>query len=123
MLSIGCWHEWTLQMGSKQKTVQKISGTWQNTSEPRNLAENLSSHTTSKAQKLELRSPEIKEDPDIQAITERVSATFGFENSKLWLERPTTALQGEAPATLIQSEAGRERIRKLLDQIDHGFAA
>lgn len=50
--------------------------------------------------------------------------TFGSKDkTNLWLRRPTAALGGVTPISLLDTNAGAEQVLKLLARIDHGIAA
>jgi putative toxin-antitoxin system antitoxin component (TIGR02293 family) len=50
--------------------------------------------------------------------------TFGSqEKAARWLRRPTTALDGEAPLSLLDTSEGSRQVEQLLAMIDHGLAA
>jgi putative toxin-antitoxin system antitoxin component (TIGR02293 family) len=50
--------------------------------------------------------------------------TFGDRHKAgRWLRRPTTALGGEAPLRLMDTDEGAREIETLLGRIDHGIAA
>jgi putative toxin-antitoxin system antitoxin component (TIGR02293 family) len=50
--------------------------------------------------------------------------TFGSqEKARLWLRRPTTALGGERPLDLLDTDAGARQVETLLGRIGHGIAA
>lgn len=50
--------------------------------------------------------------------------TFGDkENAAFWLRRPTTALDGEAPLDLLDTDEGSRQVEILLGRIAHGIAA
>ncbi|WP_191320621.1 antitoxin Xre/MbcA/ParS toxin-binding domain-containing protein [Camelimonas fluminis] len=57
------------------------------------------------------------------SVLARALNTFGsLEKSSAWLRRPTVALAGEAPVTLLRAAAGAKRVADLLGHIDHGIA-
>lgn len=49
--------------------------------------------------------------------------TFGPERSRIWLRRPTSALDGEAPLDLLDTDAGARAVETLIGRIAHGIAA
>ena len=50
--------------------------------------------------------------------------TFGSrEKAGLWLRHPTTALGGERPLDLLDTEEGAREVEILLGRINHGIAA
>jgi putative toxin-antitoxin system antitoxin component (TIGR02293 family) len=50
--------------------------------------------------------------------------TFGSqEKAARWLRRPTTALEGDAPISLLDTGEGSRQVEHLLAMIDHGLAA
>lgn len=50
--------------------------------------------------------------------------TFGSqEKAATWLRRPTTALGGDAPLSLLDTSEGALIVEDLLARIDHGLAA
>jgi len=49
--------------------------------------------------------------------------TFGStEKASLWLRRPTRALEGDAPLSLLDTTEGSREVESLLHRIDHGLA-
>ena len=50
--------------------------------------------------------------------------TFGSpDKAHAWLRRPTTALAGEKPLDLLDTDEGARRVETLLGRIGHGIAA
>ncbi|MBW4024329.1 MAG: DUF2384 domain-containing protein [Proteobacteria bacterium] len=50
--------------------------------------------------------------------------TFGSpEKAKIWLRRPTAALNGDRPLDLIDTDEGARQVETLLGRIGHGIAA
>jgi putative toxin-antitoxin system antitoxin component (TIGR02293 family) len=50
--------------------------------------------------------------------------TFGStDKAHVWLRRPTTALAGEKPLELLDTDEGARRVETLLGRIGHGIAA
>ena len=50
--------------------------------------------------------------------------TFGSqEKANIWLRRPTTALDGEQPLDLLDTDEGARQVETLLGRIGHGIAA
>jgi putative toxin-antitoxin system antitoxin component (TIGR02293 family) len=50
--------------------------------------------------------------------------TFGSqEKANIWLRRPTTALRGETPLDLLDTDEGARQVETLLGRISHGIAA
>lgn len=50
--------------------------------------------------------------------------TFGGpDKASLWLRRPTSALGGERPLDLLDTDEGAREVETLLGRIDHGLAA
>jgi putative toxin-antitoxin system antitoxin component (TIGR02293 family) len=50
--------------------------------------------------------------------------TFGSQaKAASWLRRPTTALDGEKPLALLDTDAGAAQVETLLGRIAHGIAA
>jgi putative toxin-antitoxin system antitoxin component (TIGR02293 family) len=50
--------------------------------------------------------------------------TFGSqEKANIWLRRPTTALDGEQPLDLLDTDEGARLVETLLGRISHGIAA
>jgi putative toxin-antitoxin system antitoxin component (TIGR02293 family) len=50
--------------------------------------------------------------------------TFGSqEKAGRWLRRPTAALDGEAPLSLLDTSEGAREVERLLTRIDHGISA
>lgn len=59
----------------------------------------------------------------VQAIA-AAEATFGSaEKASEWLRRPTRALAGEVPLSLLDTSEGLREVEDLLHRIDHGLAA
>jgi putative toxin-antitoxin system antitoxin component (TIGR02293 family) len=57
-------------------------------------------------------------------IVAEAEATFGSrEKAHRWLRRPTTALGGEAPLDLLDTDPGARRVETLLGRIAYGIAA
>ena len=51
-------------------------------------------------------------------------ATFGSQDKAgVWLRRPTTALAGERPLDLLDTDEGAREVETLLGRIGHGIAA
>lgn len=50
--------------------------------------------------------------------------TFGSrEKAAIWLRRPSGALDGETPVSLLDTSEGAREVEHLLGRIDHGLAA
>lgn len=49
--------------------------------------------------------------------------TFGPDRARLWLRRPTSALEGEAPLDLLDTDAGARAVETVIGRIAHGIAA
>ena len=50
--------------------------------------------------------------------------TFGsVEKAAQWLRRPTSALAGDSPIGLLDTDEGTRKVETLLSRIDHGLAA
>ena len=50
--------------------------------------------------------------------------TFGSQDKAgLWLRRPSMALDGDAPLSLLDTSEGTREVEQLLARIDHGLAA
>ena len=50
--------------------------------------------------------------------------TFGSqEKANIWLRRPTSALDGEQPLDLLDTDEGARQVETLLGRIGHGIAA
>lgn len=47
----------------------------------------------------------------------------GRDKAGLWLRRPTTALEGEPPLDLLDTEEGAREVETLLTRISHGIGA
>jgi putative toxin-antitoxin system antitoxin component (TIGR02293 family) len=45
------------------------------------------------------------------------------DRAHIWLRRPTTALGGESPLDLLDTDEGARRVETLLGRIEHGIAA
>jgi len=60
----------------------------------------------------------------ILRVVAEAEATFDDRTrAGLWLRRPTTALGGEAPIDLLDTEVGARQVETLLGRIAHGIAA
>ena len=60
----------------------------------------------------------------ILRVVEEAEVTFADRTrAGLWLRRPTTALGGEAPLDLLDTEVGARQVETLLGRIAHGIAA
>jgi putative toxin-antitoxin system antitoxin component (TIGR02293 family) len=60
----------------------------------------------------------------VARVTVKAEETFGSkEKARRWLCRPTTALNGEEPLKLLNTDAGAQLVEDLLIRIDHGIAA
>ncbi len=60
----------------------------------------------------------------ILRIVSEAEATFDDRaRAGAWLRRPTTALGGEAPIDLLDTEVGARQVETLLGRIAHGIAA
>jgi putative toxin-antitoxin system antitoxin component (TIGR02293 family) len=53
----------------------------------------------------------------------RAEETFGRENAHKWLRRPSSALDGLTPLSLLDTQPGTEAVLALLSRIEHGIAA
>ena len=57
-------------------------------------------------------------------IIAEAEETFGSqEKAARWLRRPTTALDGEKPISLLDTTEGAHQVESLLGRIAHGIAA
>ena len=70
-------------------------------------------------------SPEVTERAvRVARIAELAEETFGDpEKGRQWLRRPTTALGGKSPLSLLDTEIGAGMVEELLTRISHGIAA
>lgn len=60
----------------------------------------------------------------VARINARAEEVFGNrDKAALWLERPTSALNGKAPVAMLATESGARAVELLLDRINYGFAA
>ncbi len=60
----------------------------------------------------------------VARILAAAETTFGSqEKAGIWLRRPTSALGGEPPLYLLDTDEGTRRVEALLGRIDHGIAA
>jgi putative toxin-antitoxin system antitoxin component (TIGR02293 family) len=60
----------------------------------------------------------------ILRVIGEAEATFtNPEKARRWLRRPTSALAGNAPLDLLDTEVGARRVEVLLGRIAHGIAA
>lgn len=64
------------------------------------------------------------ESDDLVRVARVVSATFGFFNepaaARAWLGAPETALDGETPLSLLDTEVGAQEVLALLGRLEHG---
>jgi putative toxin-antitoxin system antitoxin component (TIGR02293 family) len=56
-------------------------------------------------------------------VLARAEEIFGRDKGHRWLRRPTSALDGETPLSLLDTHPGAEAVLNLLGRIDHGIAA
>lgn len=57
-------------------------------------------------------------------VVAEAEETFGSrDKAHLWLRRPTSALAGQAPLDLLDTDIGARRVETLLGRIAHGIAA
>jgi putative toxin-antitoxin system antitoxin component (TIGR02293 family) len=60
----------------------------------------------------------------VARVLASAEATFGsLEKAGAWLRRPTTALAGERPLHLLDTDEGAREVSQLLGRIGHGIAA
>lgn len=59
----------------------------------------------------------------VAEVLARAEEIFGREKAHTWLRRPTVALEGETPLSLLDTQPGAEAVLNLLGRIDHGLAA
>ncbi|WP_284947369.1 type II RES/Xre toxin-antitoxin system antitoxin [Acidisoma cladoniae] len=60
----------------------------------------------------------------VARILASAEETFGDrDKAGIWLRRPTTALAGEQPLSLLDTDEGTREVERLLGRIDHGLAA
>jgi putative toxin-antitoxin system antitoxin component (TIGR02293 family) len=60
----------------------------------------------------------------VARVMAAAEATFGGQQrAAIWLRRPTSALGGEKPLFLLDTDEGTRRVEDLLGRIDHGIAA
>ncbi len=60
----------------------------------------------------------------VATILALAEETFGStDKARVWLRRPTTALGGEAPLELLDTDAGIRAVESLLGHISYGIAA
>ena len=60
----------------------------------------------------------------VARLLAEAAATFGTaQRAGTWLRRPTTALAGQAPLSLLDTDAGARAVETLLGRIAHGIAA
>jgi putative toxin-antitoxin system antitoxin component (TIGR02293 family) len=60
----------------------------------------------------------------VARVLAAAEATFGSqEKAGVWLRRPTTALAGERPLHLLDTDEGAREVETLLGRISHGIAA
>lgn len=58
-----------------------------------------------------------------RVIAAAVETFGGGEKAGTWLRRPTTALAGESPLELLDTDEGAREVETLLGRIAHGIAA
>jgi putative toxin-antitoxin system antitoxin component (TIGR02293 family) len=57
-------------------------------------------------------------------VLSEAEETFGArERAHAWLRRPTSALGGQTPLELLDTDVGARRVEDLLGRISHGIAA
>lgn len=56
-------------------------------------------------------------------IAEMARDVFGAEKADIWLKRPTKALDGDSPLSLLDTDEGARAVEMLLGRIGHGIAA
>ncbi len=59
----------------------------------------------------------------LRVIGEAETTFANSEKAHYWLRRPTSALAGNAPLDLLDTEVGARRVEILLGRIAHGIAA
>lgn len=60
----------------------------------------------------------------VARVIEKAEEVFANrEKAHIWLRRPTTALDGEEPIKLLDTEVGARKVEELLNQIAYGIAA
>jgi putative toxin-antitoxin system antitoxin component (TIGR02293 family) len=60
----------------------------------------------------------------VARVLAAAEATFGGQQKAgTWLRRPTTALRGERPLNLLDTDEGTREVENLLGRIGHGIAA
>ena len=59
----------------------------------------------------------------LRIVTEAETTFADRTRAGIWLRRPTTALGGEAPLDLLDTEIGARQVETLLGRIAHGIAA
>jgi putative toxin-antitoxin system antitoxin component (TIGR02293 family) len=60
----------------------------------------------------------------VARVLAEAEETFGNqEKAGLWLRRPSTALAGESPLQLLDTDEGARQVETLLGRISHGIAA
>lgn len=60
----------------------------------------------------------------VARMVEATEKTFGGnDRARLWLQRPTTALAGERPLDLLDTDDGAREVEILLGRIAHGIAS
>ncbi len=60
----------------------------------------------------------------VARVLAAAEATFGNQaKAGMWLRRPTTALAGERPLDLLDTDEGAREVSLLLGRIGHGIAA
>lgn len=60
----------------------------------------------------------------VARVLAAAEATFGNqEKAGIWLRRPTSALDGERPLQLLDTDEGARAVETLLGRIGHGIAA
>ena len=59
----------------------------------------------------------------VAEVLARAEEIFGREKAHLWLRRPTSALEGVTPLSLLDTQPGADAVLNLPGRIDHGIAA
>lgn len=59
----------------------------------------------------------------LDKVWELANETLGEERAAVWMRRPTSELDGRAPATLATTAEGARMVALLLHRIAHGLCA
>ena len=78
--------------------------------------------TLSHRRKIGRLTPE-QSDRLVRVVAAAEETFASIDKASLWLRRPTRALDGDAPLSLLDTTEGTREVEGLLHRIDHGLAA